>query len=239
VGPGELPFALISATEQMLDAPDANSLWPVMAREAARLIIADAVAVVRHSAPPAGLVVAFGGSTPGAVSSWYEAIEAAAQLGWLWEPRRIDDLGRDGVLSAAELPLGSPGWRSLLVVALDGRHSKDVTRLAWFSAHAAAFDRCVEVAHLFGRHASAAVRDVRAREALSQGIASRHRICQAQGILMARYGLTSEQAFEALKRRSQGTNLKLRMVADQVIRSGQFDKHWMTGLRLSMRTGRR
>jgi hypothetical protein len=33
VGPAELPVALISATEQMLDVPDANSLWPVMARE--------------------------------------------------------------------------------------------------------------------------------------------------------------------------------------------------------------
>jgi hypothetical protein len=122
------------------------------------------------------------------------------------------------------------------VVPLDGRLSKEVTRLAWFSAHAAAFDRCAEVAHLFGRHAGAALRAVRARETLSKGIAARHRIGQAQGILMARYGMTTEQAFEALKRRSQGTNLKLCIVADQVIQSGRFDQHWMTGS-LSMRAG--
>jgi hypothetical protein len=186
VGPAELPVALISATEQMLDAPDANSLWPVVVREAARLICADAVAVVWHSAPPAGLVVAFDGSNPGAVLSWYEAIEAAARHGMLWEPRRIDDLSLDWAWSAAELPVSSPGWRSLLVVPLDGRLSKDGTRLAWFSAHAAAFDCCVEVAQFFGRHAGAATRAVRARETLSQGIAAQHRIGQAQGILMAR-----------------------------------------------------
>ena len=49
--------ALVSASERMLDAPDANSLWPVLASEAAILIAADAVAVVRHTEPTAGLLV--------------------------------------------------------------------------------------------------------------------------------------------------------------------------------------
>jgi hypothetical protein len=77
-----------------------------------------------------------------------------------------------------------------------------------------------------------------AHQPVASGNGTGARIGQAQGTLMARYGMTSEQAFEALKRRSQGTNLKLRIVADEVLRSGRFDKHWMTGY-LSMRSGRR
>ena len=75
---------------------------------------------------------------------------------------------------------------------------------------------------------SAAVRNVVARETLNQAIAARHRVGQAQGILMARYQLTAEQAFAVLKRQSQATNVKLRIIADQVIRSGALDQHGTT-----------
>lgn len=226
-GVGDLAYAsaLVRASERMLDAPDAKSLWPVVAGEAATVITADAVAVVRHTEPTAGLVVASGGAIQTDVSRWVTAIEAAARHGWLWEPRRIDDLNLDRGWSAAELPVGAPGWRSLLVVPLDCRPVRGVTRLAWFSAKVAAFDCCVDVAHLFGRHAGAAFRNVVARETLSLAIAARHRVGQAQGILMARYGLTAEQAFAVLKRQSQATNVKLRIIADQVIRSGALDEY--------------
>jgi hypothetical protein len=217
--------ALVSASERMLDVPDANSLWPVVASEAAILIAADAVAVVRHTEPTAGLVVASAVGIHPDVPCWVTAIEAAARHGWLWEPRRIDDLTLDRGWSAADLPVGTPGWRSLLVVPLDCRPVRGVTRLAWFSTQVAAFERCVGAAHLFGRHASAAVRNVVARETLNQAIAARHRVGQAQGILMARYRLTAEQAFAVLKRQSQATNVKLRIIADQVIRSGALDQH--------------
>jgi hypothetical protein len=224
-GASDLAYALASASEQMLDAPDASSLWPLMAREAARLIAAEAVAVVRHFAPTVGLVVASAGGTPADDSSWLTAVETAARHGWLSEPRLIDDVSLDRAWSSA---VGWVGWRSLLVVPLDGRHRKDPTRLAWFSAEVAAFGRYVEVAQLFGRHAGAAVRTVVTRETLTEAIAARHRIGQAQGILIARCGLTTEQAFEALKRRSQGTNVKLRIIADQVIKSGELDEHGTT-----------
>ena len=42
---------------------------------------------------------------------------------------------------------------------------------------------------------------------------------------MARYRLTAEQAFAVLKRQSQATNVKLRIIADQVIRSGALDEY--------------
>jgi ANTAR domain len=229
-GVGDLVYAsaLVSASERMLDASDANSLWLVVASEAAALIAADAVAVVRHVEPTVGLVVASGGRIHPDVSPWVAAIEAAARRGWLWEPRCIGDVNLDRGWSATELPVGVPGWRSLLVVPLDCWPVRGVTRLAWFSKQVAAFDCCVDAAHLFGRHASAAVRNVVARETLNQAIAARHRVGQAQGILMARYGLTAEQAFAVLKRQSQATNVKLRIIADQMIRSGALDQHGTT-----------
>jgi hypothetical protein len=218
---------LISSSEQMLDAPDVSSLWQVMAREAARLIGVEDVAVVQHLEPAAGLLVATGVSVHPDAPSRVAAMQAAARHGLLWRPRRVDDLAVDPLWASAQLPAGSPAWRSLLVVPLDGLPGKNATRLAWFSTQVEAFDREVEVADLFGRHASAAVRTLVARETLTEAIAARHRIGQAQGILMARYKLNAEQAFDVFKRRSQAPSAKLHTVADHVIWSGELAEHWM------------
>ena len=43
---------------------------------------------------------------------------------------------------------------------------------------------------------------------------------QAKGILMERRKFTEDQAFTALSRASQDTNIKLRDVADQLVRTG-------------------
>lgn len=66
---------------------------------------------------------------------------------------------------------------------------------------------------------------------LNIALETRHTIGLAQGLLMARYGLTAEQAFEYLRRRSQDGNVKLRRLADRVVeewlhaecRLGEFD----------------
>jgi AmiR/NasT family two-component response regulator len=43
---------------------------------------------------------------------------------------------------------------------------------------------------------------------------------QAKGILMERHKLTEDQAFTQLSRASQNTNIKLRDVADELVRTG-------------------
>jgi len=40
---------------------------------------------------------------------------------------------------------------------------------------------------------------------------------QAKGILMGRYGIAADDAFEMLRRRSQDTNTKLHLVAQTII----------------------
>jgi AmiR/NasT family two-component response regulator len=51
-------------------------------------------------------------------------------------------------------------------------------------------------------------------------MASRAVIEQAKGILMERKKFTEDQAFTALTRASQNTNIKLRDVADELVRTG-------------------
>lgn len=50
-------------------------------------------------------------------------------------------------------------------------------------------------------------------EHLRRALSSRADIDQAKGVLMMRYGLTSERAFDVLVRWSQHANVKLRVVA--------------------------
>ena len=51
-------------------------------------------------------------------------------------------------------------------------------------------------------------------------MASRAVIEQAKGILIERHKLTEDQAFTELSRASQNTNIKLRDVADELVRTG-------------------
>jgi hypothetical protein len=52
---------------------------------------------------------------------------------------------------------------------------------------------------------------------LRQALDSRDLIGQAKGILMARQGIGSEEAFDILRRGSQRMNVKLRVVAEEII----------------------
>lgn len=74
------------------------------------------------------------------------------------------------------------------------------------------------VAHVLARHAAIALARTRRLDDLWQAIDARKRIGQAQGILMERYGLNEDQAFQVLVRYSQDQNIKLRDVAEDLVR---------------------
>jgi GAF domain-containing protein len=73
------------------------------------------------------------------------------------------------------------------------------------------------VAHILARHAAVAVASAQSQASLAQAVDARKLIGQAMGILMERYGLSDDRAFEVLKRYSQDSNTKLRDVAQQLI----------------------
>jgi GAF domain-containing protein len=78
----------------------------------------------------------------------------------------------------------------------------------------------VHVAEVFAVHAAAALGRARQELHLRRAIDSRHLVGMAQGILMERFGLDEPGAFAVLRRYSQERNVKLRVVAEQLIETG-------------------
>lgn len=83
-------------------------------------------------------------------------------------------------------------------------------------------DQDRDVALLYAVHAANAMSSADAVEGLTTAMASRHLIGVAQGILMQRYDLGLEQAFEVLRRYSSHENLKLRDLARTVVELGDL-----------------
>jgi len=90
-------------------------------------------------------------------------------------------------------------------------------------------DDAVELARTFARQAAVAIanaevywRTYELTKNLEAALDNRDRIGQAKGILMATHEITSDDAFDLLRRISQNLNLKLRDVADHVIHTGQL-----------------
>lgn len=73
------------------------------------------------------------------------------------------------------------------------------------------------VGYLFAAHAAIAFSAVRAGENLQVALDSRTLIGQAQGILMERHELSADQAFVLLTTASQHRNVKLRVVAQELV----------------------
>jgi len=109
------------------------------------------------------------------------------------------------------------GLRSTLVVRLF-TSDRTMGTLNLYDSHADHFSTAdLQVAHLLARHAAIAVSRVQNEDNLWRAVDSRKIIGQAQGILMERYALDADQAFEVLRRYSQHGNMKLRNVAEMVV----------------------
>jgi hypothetical protein len=74
---------------------------------------------------------------------------------------------------------------------------------------------------VFAAHAAVALSTALHDEQMDAALQSRDVIGQAKGILMAREGLTADQAFDMLRRASQRLNVKLRELAEEVAYTGE------------------
>jgi GAF domain-containing protein len=109
------------------------------------------------------------------------------------------------------------GIRSALSIRLESKN-RNLGALNLYAESLDAFGpKDVAIAQNFARHASIALSSAFTQEGLSIAIDARTFIGQAQGILMGRYGIGAEQAFEYLRRRSQQENVKLSDIAHEVI----------------------
>ena len=128
-----------------------------------------------------------------------------------------EDVGAD-----ERWPLWGPavaelGMRSALSIRLATR-SRRYGSLNLYAERLNAFDDDdVAVATIFVDHASVALAAAHNEQGLQRAIDARKLIGQAQGILMERFDIDAERAFEFLRRQSQHHNVKLRSVAEWVV----------------------
>ena len=117
------------------------------------------------------------------------------------------------------------GLRSMLGARLYTERGT-VGTLTLYDVHESHFDVGDQaVANVLAGHAAIALTRSRHLDNLWQAIDARKRIGQAQGILMARYGLDEDQAFQLMLRYSQNENRKLRLVAEEIVQARELPAH--------------
>jgi GAF domain-containing protein len=138
---------------------------------------------------------------------------------WKSDTYRIEDTRTDPRWPIWGAAVAKLGWQSILSIRLF-TPERTLGALNLYSTVTAGFDDDdVEVAEIFARHASMALAVRLNEEGLQQAISARHLIGQAQGILMERYDIDADRAFMVLRRYSQDNNIKLRSVAEHVIKN--------------------
>ncbi|MEU4191811.1 GAF and ANTAR domain-containing protein [Kribbella sp. NPDC026611] len=147
------------------------------------------------------------------------------------EPHKIADTATDDRWPTFSAAMAGEGFRSCLLLPLPARN-RNPAGFALFAAKPGVFaDATYDLALLFALHAGVAFEnaqlfhDSRALiDQLHTALETRTVIGQAAGILMLRYDLKSDVAFEVLKRGSQTNNLKLRELAARLVNAHEQGK---------------
>jgi GAF domain-containing protein len=109
------------------------------------------------------------------------------------------------------------GVRSQLAVRLFS-NSRHIAGLNLYSTeHDEIEQSSAETALLFATHAAIILGHAQQEEQLNQALASRKVIGQAIGIVMERYRIDADRAFQFLLRASSSSNIKLRDVAEEIV----------------------
>ena len=206
--------ALVAACQRIWAAPDVAALWRTVVDEALALIAADGAAVVTYTGRIWQTLAARSRDAAPDDSAAAAVIEMLFRQGLFQQPISIDDPAEgaswDGV-----------GRRALLVVRIEGA-PRQAVRLVWYATGPCTLSPYADLAEAFAHHASLALGAAMERDNLNRAVAARHWVGLAQGILMTRRQLTASQAFALLKRESQNTHVKLQMIAQRVIQTGDL-----------------
>lgn len=116
------------------------------------------------------------------------------------------------------------GLRSAMGFRLFDRHNT-LGALNVYSYKPNAFTHQDEhVGWLLASHAAVAFAHARTEDQLQTALQSRDEIGQAIGIVRERFNLGQDQAFSVLKRTSQDLNIKLREIAEKIIRGEELPR---------------
>jgi GAF domain-containing protein len=83
-------------------------------------------------------------------------------------------------------------------------------------------DRQVGTARVLAGHLAVAMADAQEIEHRGRAMVTRTVIGQAEGLLMGRFGISAERAFEYLRRISQDSNRRLSVIAEEYVASRQL-----------------
>lgn len=135
---------------------------------------------------------------------------------------RVPNMGREERWPDFALAAFDAGARSMLSFQLFVR-GDNLGALNLYGDDVDVFDEESEqVGRLVAAHAAIAFSDAQEISQLTQALDTRDLIGQAKGILMERFKISSQQAFQILTRASSESNIKLRDVADHLTRSGEI-----------------
>jgi GAF domain-containing protein len=130
--------------------------------------------------------------------------------------QRVDDMPQERRWPRYAQAAVAEGVRSQMAVELYA-DERSIGGLNLYSRHDRAFDEDTRhTAWLFATHAALAMGRTRQSQELNEALTTRKVIGQAIGIVMHRFELTEERAFEFLVRVSRTSNTKLRDVARQI-----------------------
>ena len=117
---------------------------------------------------------------------------------------------------------GGPTARAVLTVPLPASPGMEWALNVYADAPDTFTDHSKNTLRLLAVHVSIALNAAHTRTNLQRAIASRDVIGQAKGILMQRYRMDADKAFEALRRVSQSSNHKLLQIAEELALTGDF-----------------
>lgn len=135
---------------------------------------------------------------------------------------QLDDTAHETRWPVFAAEAGTLGVASMLCVPL-WIDDHLVGTLSLYSGQPRAFgERDHHVALLCATLAAAAIADAQRSEQLRGALARRDVIGQAKGVLMAAGRVTADEAFDLLRKASQGRNEKLFVVAEYVVETGML-----------------
>lgn len=141
------------------------------------------------------------------------------------EPLIVDDVITDERWPAWDEAVAALGLGSVMSTQLRTPGSALGT-VNLYADRPAAFGRGdVQLMAVLGRHAALALAAARDEAGLRRAVDTRHTIGLAEGILMERHGLSAEQAFAMLRKRSRDDATRLPTVAADVIATRRLPEH--------------
>jgi GAF domain-containing protein len=172
----------------------------------------------------------YSAAATGELARWFDVLQEETGEGpcldamWKQQTVRVNDLAADPRWPVLGPRAGERGVGSMLCLQLFV-HEDTLGALDLLAHEKAAFtDESEHIGLLLASHAAIAVADAQKLGHAAIALANRDIIGQAKGILMERFKLTADQAFDVLAKVSQETNRKLYAVAEDLARTGTLGR---------------